>query len=218
MASRGGLSALALAEIAAGVILAWSGIENASISVVLGSLIRGQAPTPGTGSETISTVSASDPGGPGAPVGSPPASTSAIAAAAAKYNGHSYLYGGHPGPSGTGPWDCSSFVSWVLGHDLGMSIPGGSWAKVTDNGNVHGPTTVSYLSWSGAQTIGHSASVARPGDLLVWQTHIGICTSSNEMISAQDEALGTGYASISGAIPGELLFVRRVTLATAAAA
>ena len=53
MASRGGLSGLALAEIAAGVILAWSGIQNASIAATLRSVIGGKKPAPDTGTQPI---------------------------------------------------------------------------------------------------------------------------------------------------------------------
>jgi hypothetical protein len=41
------ISGLALAEIAAGLILAWSGIENVSIQQVVKSFISGKIPTPG---------------------------------------------------------------------------------------------------------------------------------------------------------------------------
>jgi hypothetical protein len=53
MASSGGLSALALAEMAGGVILAWSGIENASITATAKSLLAGKAPTAQTGGEPV---------------------------------------------------------------------------------------------------------------------------------------------------------------------
>jgi cell wall-associated NlpC family hydrolase len=206
--SSGGLSALALSEIAAGAILAWSGIENASLKATVTSLISGKAPRPSTGTDAIAQVA------PVAAASSVASATtsSAIANDALRYSGHAYLFGGAPGPDGSRPWDCSSFASWVLGHDLGFALPGGSWASVTASGAEHGPSTISYLSWSGAQTVGHTASVAQPGDLLVWQTHCGFCIGPNEMISAQDEALGTGTSVITGAIPGELLFVRRVVI------
>lgn len=66
MASRAGLSGLALAEIAAGVLLAWSGIQNQSLTDTLKPLLSGKAPTPGP---------AGDPGS------SQPAGTGANAAA-----------------------------------------------------------------------------------------------------------------------------------------
>jgi hypothetical protein len=53
MASRGGLSGLALAEVAAGVILVWSGISNAAIAATLKSLIGGRKPVADTGGEGV---------------------------------------------------------------------------------------------------------------------------------------------------------------------
>lgn len=53
MASRGGLSGLALAEIAAGGILAWSGISNAAIAATLQSLLGGKKPVADTGNEAV---------------------------------------------------------------------------------------------------------------------------------------------------------------------
>jgi cell wall-associated NlpC family hydrolase len=52
--------------------------------------------------------------------------------------------------------------------------------------------------------------VAQAGDLCCWQTHIGICTGSGQMISAQDPALGTGVSNIE--LAGEILFVRRIVI------
>lgn len=204
-----GISGVAISEIAAGLVLCWSGIENQPIGTSLRTLISGQKLKPTPDTVTVDT----NVGGGGTGSGPLPQSDNAIAADAEKYIGKlQYVFGGAPGPNGDGPVDCSSFASLVLGHDLEFQIPGGSWAEVTDNGNVHGPTTVSYLAWSGAETVGHSASVAQPGDLCVWQTHMGFCTGSNQMVSAQDPALGVGTSVIENAIPGEVLFVRRVII------
>jgi hypothetical protein len=64
VASGGGLSALALAEMAGGAILAWSGITNASITDTLKSLLEGQKPAPGTGTEPVTPdVTAAAPAG-----------------------------------------------------------------------------------------------------------------------------------------------------------
>jgi hypothetical protein len=79
MASRGGLSGLALAEIAAGIILAWSAVENASIAATLRSLIGGRKPAPDTGAEPVSGTAPAGPldpetgvaGAPGAKYASP---------------------------------------------------------------------------------------------------------------------------------------------------
>lgn len=47
MASSGSVSGIALAEIAAGLVLAWSGIQNVPISKVAGSFVSGRVPSPG---------------------------------------------------------------------------------------------------------------------------------------------------------------------------
>jgi cell wall-associated NlpC family hydrolase len=121
--------------------------------------------------------------------------------------GAGYRWGGAPAV-GTGNWDCSSFVNWVVGHDCGMAIPG--YAAGSYGGAEHGPATLSWLAWSGCTTIGHSGSAAQPGDLAVWQTHMGICTGPNTMISAQDPQNGTRISAIDGFISGELLYIRRL--------
>jgi len=67
--------------------------------------------------------------------------------------------------------------------------------------------------WDGAVTIGHDGAQAQPGDLCVWQTHMGVALGGGKMISAEDPQQGTQIGEIgsgvSGFIPGELLFVRR---------
>jgi cell wall-associated NlpC family hydrolase len=189
-------------------MLVFSGLENQTLTSILHSVASGQKPAKGAAVSyaTPASTTGSSASGP------LPQSDSAIANAAEKRIGQNpYVFGGAPGPDGTGPVDCSSFASLVLGHDLNIPIPGGSWAEVTNNGSTHGPSTVSYLSWSGAETIGHNADVAQPGDLCVWQTHMGICVGPNQMVSAQDPAKGTGLSEINGAIP-EFLFIRRVIL------
>lgn len=121
---------------------------------------------------------------------------SSIANDALRYNGAGYRYGGSPA-NGIGNWDCSSFVSWVLGHDLKMSIP--MYPNGTYTGNAHGPTAQQYLVWSGAITVPYNSM--SPGDLICWLTHIGIVTGNNQMISAYDTAQGTLVTGISGAGP-----------------
>lgn len=132
-----------------------------------------------------------------------------IANDALRYNGAGYQYGGSPA-NGIGKWDCSSFVSWVMGHDLSMSIP--MYPNGTYTGKAHGPTAAQYLVWSGATTVAR-ASVAA-GDLCCWATHIGIAIAENQMISAYDTAKGTLVTAIDGAGPtGEPLTIRRVNAA-----
>jgi cell wall-associated NlpC family hydrolase len=191
----------------AGFVLLYSGWSNRSLKDTLTAFLKGQAPKANpTGPVSLSV---SDPNsGTSGSSGTTPTNNS-IADDALRYVGHSYVYGGSPGTNGQSGWDCSSFANWVLGHDLGMTLPGSSSPGYS--GTSHGPTTVSYLSWSGASTISNDGSKAQAGDLLVWQTHMGFALGNSQMVSALDESLGTKVTSISGGSPGaELLFVRRI--------
>lgn len=187
-----------------GALLVWSGVRGFSILKAAQNITLGKPAATGQAASLLATDTGTGGGGGG--------TSSGLANAALKYAGHAYVFGGAPGPDGKNPWDCSSFVSYVIGHDMGWPVPGGAWAAVTGNGASHGPATVSYLAWSGAETIGHNASVAQAGDLCVWQTHMGIAIGGGKMISARDPAEGTGIDSIAGDIPGEVLFVRRIII------
>lgn len=191
---------------AAGGILVWSGLKGASLSTSLKSLISGQAPS-GANVEPVGTPAGSSAAGAGSASG-PGAAVSGIAGDALRYEGHPYDFGGAPGTDGTHPWDCSSFANWVVGHDAGHAIPGFPAGQYT--GAVHGPSTISWLAWSGCRTVGHDGGQAQAGDLAVWQTHMGICTGPDAMISARNPAKGTTTSKINGFIPGEVLFIRRL--------
>lgn len=138
-------------------------------------------------------------------------SGAAIASAARRYAGQGYVYGGTG--ARPGDWDCSSFVSYVLGHDLRMGLPGGTWAQVTRNGTQHGPVVVSYATWGGAVT----TPTAAAGDLVVWPGlgtggHMGIVLGPGQMVSALDTAQGTLISPIQGyGPPGITPIYRRLT-------
>jgi cell wall-associated NlpC family hydrolase len=184
-----------------GGLFLWSGLKNKSVTSVFRQLIGGKSPISAASNPSSSGLVSQ--GGIG--VGSGGAgSGSAIAADALQYVGEGYIYGG---PSQPGRWDCSSFVSYVLGHDVGYSLPGGTWAQVTNNGTSHGPTTLSYLPWNGASVISRDAVSA--GDLLMWQTHIGIAVNNTQMVSALNAAIGTQVSDITGPT-GEVLFPKRL--------
>jgi cell wall-associated NlpC family hydrolase len=135
-----------------------------------------------------------------------------IADAALKYNGAGYVWGGAPS-KGAGNWDCSSFVNWVIGHDLRLSIPQDS----RYDGTSHGPDVAAWILWSGVKHI--TGGAARPGDLLAWgpDEHIGIAISGTHMISAENAQRGTRTDQFSGFAAGHrpLILRLRETLVTA---
>ncbi len=196
-----GVNGIAVAAAAAGILLIWSGIKGAKVTTALRSVLSGKQPAgtnayPLTGAQLAAGASGLSGGS---------ASGSAIASDALQYQGKfPYVWGGAPASGGS---DCSGFANEVIGHDCGMAIPG--YAPGAYTGSAHGPTTLSWLAWSGCKTIGHSGSVAEPGDLAIWQTHMGICTGPNQMISAQDPQNGTQVSAIDGFIP-EFLYIRRL--------
>lgn len=130
----------------------------------------------------------------------------AIAADALKYKGAGYVWGG--AASSVGDWDCSSFVSYVLGHDLGLALPGGSWGGAGMPPGAHGPVVSEYLSWSGAADV----TAPQAGDLCIFgpDQHIGIAISGTQMVSALNPTTGTNVTGISGTAPGTLTY-RRLT-------
>jgi hypothetical protein len=142
-----------------------------------------------------------------------------IAADAERYKGAGYTYGG-PARS-PGDWDCSSFVSYVLGHDLGLSLPGGKWGAPGFPPNSHGPVVTSYASWKGAITV---AAPGARGDLVCFvgsgpNGHIGIVLGPDQMVSALDTASGTLVSPITGYGPvGAPIVYRRVLAAAAGTA
>lgn len=196
-----------------GAILLWSGFKGHNWSTTLRDLISGKGlprtqdypitTTPGafTASNTGVGASAST-GGTG----------SGIAEDAGRYPGNwQYVWGGAPGNGNRG--DCSSFTNAVIGRDLGLAIP--TYKAGAYHGQSHGPTTVVWLVWSGAFTI--KRADAGPGDLAVWQTHMGIITDvgGQHMISALNAQLGCKSTTIAEAAPpGEKLFVRRLKAVT----
>jgi cell wall-associated NlpC family hydrolase len=147
------------------------------------------------------------PNAPTGPVAGPvaPGSRSAIATYAQRYVGQGYVWGGPADRPGN--WDCSSFTSYVLGHDNGLRLPGGG--KYGDPGyppHDHGPTTVEYQLF-GQPLI---ASQVGPGDLIVSSTHMGIAVSSTEYVSALNPSAGTKIENWTVGFPGGPPIFRRV--------
>jgi cell wall-associated NlpC family hydrolase len=183
---------VALGAIAAGSVFTYAGIKGLSIPDAVQGIVQGRSPA------TLPQKYAIDP-----PVSTPPATGSqavaggsatgqAIANDALKYNGTGYHYGGPADKPGN--WDCSSFVSYVLGHDLGQPLPGGSWGDPGMPPHTHGPTTTSYRGFGRAISRGEVAA----GDLIVWPDHIGIAINNSTMINARSSTTGTGLSSIDG--------------------
>jgi cell wall-associated NlpC family hydrolase len=137
-----------------------------------------------------------------------------IAQDALKYAGQRYTYGGPA--DRPGDWDCSSFVSYVLGHDLGMVLPGGGrYGSPAYPPHAHGPVVLSYAGWAGATTLPAGMAPAA-GDLCVWAGagplgHIGIALDGTHMISALDTQYGTLVTPIAGNGPaGVTVQYRRI--------
>ena len=115
--------------------------------------------------------------------------SSRMAAEAAKYAGHRYVWGG-PANASQG-FDCSSFVNMIAGS-LGLALPGGFRAP----SGTHGPSTTSWLPFG---------SMKRPGfgnmamnDLYVNDHHMGIVTGKGTGFAARSTATGTGPQSVGG--------------------
>ena len=161
-------------------------------------LVAQQGVTPGTGQANPNVV--------GQAVASGAGLGPAIAADAQRYVGAGYVYGGNA--SKVGDWDCSSFVSYVLGHDLGLTLPsGGKWGDPGYPPNAHGPTTLNYMLWG----TGIPLSEVRAGDLVVSTVHMGIATGPTTMVSAQDPQQGTGPGEFPVGFPGGPPVYRRIT-------
>ncbi len=128
-----------------------------------------------------------------------------IAKAALQYQGTGYVWGGDA--SAPGKWDCSSFVSKVLGQDLGLSLPGGGkWGDPGYPPGSHGPGSTQYMLYGQ----GVSLADVQPGDLIVSTEHIGIAIGNGQMISAEDPADGTKIGTFPTGFPAGPPVYRRV--------
>ena len=138
------VSGLGVAYSLSGFVLLWSGIRNASVKDTLTAFLKGTVPAQGPAQDLSIGVTDNSPGSnadaSGAASGAS-VSDNSIAGDALHYAGHPYVYGGAPGVNGTSGWDCSSFVNWVLGHDLGFTLPGSTSPGYS--GTSHGPNTLS---------------------------------------------------------------------------
>lgn len=190
----------AVAAIGIGGLFVYAGIRGFSILKAAQNVVRGTGPDKGQTAALLAM-----PGSQSGTSGGTSGGGGDFAGIGQKYVGKlHYVFGGPP-PMGT--VDCSSFASKVLAEG-GVSKPGGA----SYDPRTHGPNTLNYLTWTGAKTIGHSASVAQRNDLCVWQTHMGICIGNGQMVSARSAQSNpnVGIDDIQGDVPGEVLFVRRL--------
>src|SRR5260370_16095299 len=191
------INGIALTSIATGSLLIWSGIKGWSLLATAGQVISGKAPS-GTDVNPLSV-----PGGSNNLQGF---TVSNLANDALTYQGHVYKYGGAPGKDGKSPWDCSSFINWVVGHDGHRAIPGINAGQY--DGSSHGPPTGAWGVWPGLQHI--KQSDLQPGDLIVWTGHMGMAVSSTMMVSALNSQKGTLQTPIAGYGNGPLLAYGRL--------
>ena len=197
------VSAAAVAYSVAGGLIVLSGIKGSTLSDTVRSVLTGnlsglqdtETITVTNGSPASGASPATGPGtSPGTPAGGGGSlngiSGTQILADAMKYNGHVYVYGGPSNPNGG--WDCSSFASYVLGHDLGLMLPGNvTWSQATADGTQHGPTADQFSGTPGFSKVGTDPAQNQPGDLLVWTGHVGFGTGAGGMFSAYDTQSGT---------------------------
>lgn len=191
-----GIPGFAIFLTAIGGIVAYSGVRGISVSAAARNLLAGVSPesVPKIASGAVEWNTGVD---------SAHSSTSGIVATAMRYVGVMYNWA-HANP--TVGWDCSGFCNWVLGHDLGMTLPGGI---KNFNGTWHGPPAAMWYVTTLATSIPRSE--IQPGDLCVWPTHMGIAVDSDHMINAYQTGHPTQVTGIDDmAPPGELLRVRRL--------
>lgn len=165
MAARAGISGPAVALMAAGGVLVWSGLNNTGLLDTLRALAKGQAPTPNR-KPPFQPISDSGTA-PGSDVVSVGGGLSAVVAEARRWLGTKYAYGGcHPGFSkccqpGNGV-DCSSFVSCVMKR---VGLYNSTTSMVAGS---------SMLAWG----IKVPESQVQPGYVVLWVgQHCGIVTN-----------------------------------------
>lgn len=187
---------------AAGSVLLVSGLRNATVSDTLRALVKGQ-PIPTGTAGNLTTIRAGviegaiggmvQAGAVAAAGGS--ALGQRIAQAALAERGKPYRWA----TAGPETFDCSGLVNWVLGHQLGLSIPGSPTGKYTG----HGPVTGQYYIWSGLTTV----NTPQVGDLVCYIGHIGIAINPTQMVAAPTAGDVVKISTIYGA-PSRL--IRRV--------
>lgn len=194
-----------------GAVVAVAGFKGWSPGATLRDVLSGKDPSHLEQTSQIAQQSYGYGYGYGAPIGvtgfgGPGAiSNNAIANSSLQQIGFAYKWGAAPI---TGATDCSGWANMIVGWINRRAIPG--FAAGTYNGQTHGPNTIAWLAWNGCYRI--PLAQARPGDLAVWQTHMGIIVDNGQhMVSDLNPSLGTQETTIQGASPPlEMLFVERL--------
>jgi len=201
------MNGVMLGAVAVGIIFLYSGIKGKGILNSIQAVVMGKAPSTTPNVNQIKETQIAPTGAPN-PVGAQPgASTSDLPSIALQDVGHCYHYGGAPGLNGQSCWDCSSACNWWVGHRAGFAIPGMQPGEY--NGSEHGPATPSWFFFG--NPVG-GINNAQPGDIIVWQTHMGIYLGGDNMISALNPTDGTKVTTVNEAAPfGEIMNIRRLT-------
>jgi hypothetical protein len=184
---------------ATGALFLWSGIRGIGVLASVQDLIQGHGPS----TVQANPIAQTGGGGGGGDGGGFLATNNQVATTAEQYQGQGYVWGGNG--SRPGDWDCSSFFSYVINHDLGVPIPGFAAHEFGSGG--HGPTVAQYLIWSGAATVVQAH--AQPGDYICFGvSHMGIYLGNGQMISAENPSLGTVVSSVAAQNQGLTVYRR----------
>ena len=184
-----------------GILFVWSGIKGWAILGTAGDLLTGVKPS---GATQPLTTSGGDASGGTSGIGT--AGGSSVISIAEQYIGHAYHFGGAPGSDGSKPWDCSSFVNFVVGVRMGKAIPGYGPGKY--KGTVHGPPTGAWAVWDGIQSV--TRNNLAPGDIVVWGGHMGFALGPDRLLSALNPKAGTKEGAIDGAARGPIVRMGRL--------
>ena len=103
---------------------------------------------------------------------------------ACQFIGNPYVWGGTSLTNGA---DCSGFVQAVFAH-FGISLPRTTWDQ------EHVGTGVSY-------------NEALPGDIILYDGHVGIYMGNGQIVNAMNESDGIGICSATYA---NIITVRRL--------
>lgn len=183
----GQIDGLALGTVFAGSLFVYAGIKGYSVPHALQGLIQGKSPAslPQTYPITQNNVPSSQ-GISGSP----------LAQDFLNYVGKAPYKWGGGNPQG---WDCSGAVNYVANHDMGLPIP--LYKPHTFTGASHGAPTLGWLAWAPANLEHITAGNVQAGDIVIWQTHMGIAINATQYVSAFDTAEGTVVHQIHGGGP-----------------